>query len=194
MNILLLSVAGFLLGSVPTGKLIAGRLGIELQKAGSGNIGATNVLRTAGKLPALLTLAGDMAKGAAAVLVARYFAAGLWHEGIVGIAAVLGHNFSVFLRFRGGKGVATSLGVLLVFAPLAGLAIIGVWLLSVLLWRISSLGAIMAFCALPVCIFLLDRPEKLPISLFMSIIVLIRHTDNIRRLIRGTEPKVGRKS
>ncbi|HYQ48562.1 MAG TPA: glycerol-3-phosphate 1-O-acyltransferase PlsY [Thermodesulfovibrionales bacterium] len=194
MKLVLLSLAGFLLGSIPTGKIIAGSMGIDLQKAGSGNIGATNVLRTTGKLPALLTLIGDMAKGSVAVLLARYFEAGPLYMGVTGIMTVLGHNFSLFLNFKGGKGVATGLGVLIVFAPLAGLASIIIWLLTVLVTRTSSLGAIVSFCMLPLSIYLLDSKEKLPISFILSIIVLMRHKDNIGRLIRGTEPKVGRKA
>ena len=194
MKFVLLALAGFLLGSIPVGKIIAGSMGIDLQKTGSGNIGATNVLRTTGKLPALFTLIGDMAKGSAAVLLARYCEVGLWQEGIIGIMSVLGHTFSLFLNFKGGKGVATGLGVLIVYAPAAGLATIIIWLLTVFITRISSLGAIISFSILPLSIYLLDAKEKLPISVIMSIILLVRHKDNIRRLIAGTEPKVGRKS
>lgn len=194
MKTALLAVAGFLIGSIPTGLIIAKGLGTDPRKAGSGNIGATNVLRTTGKLPALFTLAGDMAKGVAAVLLARYFEAGSVQEGIVGIMSVLGHNFSVFLRFRGGKGVATSLGVLIVYSPVAGLITIALWLATVLITRYSSLGAIISFIALPLVIFLVEGKEKLPIALVMSIILLMRHKDNISRLIRGTESKVGVKA
>jgi len=195
MTTALLFLAGFLLGSIPTGKIIAKRMGIDLQKTGSGNIGATNVLRSTGKLPALFTLIGDMAKGSLAVLLARSFQVSTWDEGIIGIAAVLGHNFSIFLKFRGGKGVATSLGVLLVYAPMAGLSTIAAWLLIVLATRISSLGAIVSFSTLPLVIYFLypGAKEKLSISCIMSIILLMRHKDNIYRLIRRTEPKVGNK-
>ena len=194
MTIFLLALAGFLLGSIPVGKIIAGAMGIDLQKTGSGNIGATNVFRSAGKMPALFTLIGDMAKGSAAVLLARYFEVGAWYEGMIGLIAVLGHNYSLFLRFNGGKGVATSLGVLIVYAPLTGLVTIVIWLLTVLVARISSLGAVISFSVLPLCMYLLDAKEKLPISFVMSIIVLMRHKDNILRLFRGTEPKVGGKA
>jgi acyl phosphate:glycerol-3-phosphate acyltransferase len=194
MKIILIALAGFLLGSIPTGKIIAGGMGIDLRKTGSGNIGATNVLRSAGKLPALFTLIGDMAKGSAAVLFAQYFEVGYGYEGMIGLIAVLGHNYSLFLHFKGGKGVATSLGVLIVYAPLTGLVTVMIWLLTVLITRISSLGAIISFSVLPLSLYLLDAKEKLPISFIMSIIVLMRHKDNIHRLIRGTEPKVGRKS
>jgi len=194
MKIILIALAGFLLGSIPTGKIIAGTMGIDLQKTGSGNIGATNVFRSAGKLPALFTLIGDMAKGSAVVLLAQYFEIGYWNEGIIGIIAVLGHNHSLFMHFKGGKGVATSLGVLIVYAPLTGLVTIIIWLLTVLITRISSLGAIISFSVLPLSIYLLDTKEKLPISFIMSIILLMRHKDNIHRLLRGTEPKVGGKA
>ena len=194
MKIGLIALAGFLLGSIPVGKIIAGGMGIDLQKTGSGNIGATNVLRSAGTLPALITLIGDMAKGSAAVLLARYFELGSWYEGVIGLIAVLGHNYSLFLHFKGGKGVATSLGVLIVYAPLTGLVTIVIWLLTVVITRISSLGAIISFCLLPLSIHLLDAKEKLLISFIMSIILLMRHKDNILRLLRGTEPKVSRKA
>jgi len=194
VKIILLSLAGFLIGSIPTGQIIARSRGIDLQQTGSGNIGATNVLRTTGKLPALFTLVGDMAKGMAAVLLARYVGVGTWYEGIIGIIAVLGHNFSIFLNFRGGKGVATSLGVLLAYTPWSGLVTIFLWLMTVVITRYSSLGAIVSFGALPLTVFLFDTKEKFPISLILSIILLMRHKDNIRRLIQGTESKVGEKA
>jgi acyl phosphate:glycerol-3-phosphate acyltransferase len=194
VKIVLLSLAGFLIGSIPTGQIIARSRGIDLQQAGSGNIGATNVLRTTGKLPAFFTLIGDMIKGIMAVLLARYFEVGIMYEGMIGIMAVLGHNFSIFLNFRGGKGVATSLGALIVYAPLAGLATIVLWLVTVLITRYSSLGAIISFSLLPLTVLLFDAKEKLPISVLMSIILLMRHRDNIGRLIQGTESKVGKKA
>ena len=194
MKIVLLSLAGFLIGSIPTGQIIARSRGVDLHQAGSGNIGATNVLRTTGRLPAFFTLIGDMFKGIMAVLLARYFEVGMTYEGMIGIMAVLGHNFSIFLNFRGGKGVATSLGALIVYAPLAGLATIVLWLVTVLITRYSSLGAIISFSLLPLTVLLFDAKEKLPISVLMSIILLMRHRDNIGRLIQGTESKVGKKA
>jgi len=194
VKIVLLSLAGFLIGSIPTGQIIARSRGVDLHQAGSGNIGATNVLRTTGRLPAFFTLIGDMFKGIMAVLLARYFEVGMTYEGMIGIMAVLGHNFSIFLNFRGGKGVATSLGALIVYAPLAGLATIVLWLVTVLITRYSSLGAIISFSLLPLTVLLFDAKEKLPISVLMSIILLMRHRDNIGRLIQGTESKVGKKA
>ncbi|MBI5076564.1 MAG: glycerol-3-phosphate 1-O-acyltransferase PlsY [Nitrospirae bacterium] len=194
MKFALLSLAAFLIGSIPVGQIIAGNRGIDLQKSGSGNIGATNVLRTTGKLPALFTLIGDFAKGAAVILLARFFDVGIPYQGLIGISAVIGHNFSIFLKFKGGKGVATSLGVLSLYAPLAALVTIILWLMTVALTRYSSLGAVISFCSLPLSIFFLDTKEKFPIAIIMSIILLVRHKDNIKRLIAGTESKVGRKT
>jgi glycerol-3-phosphate acyltransferase PlsY len=185
------AVIAFLLGSIPTGLLIARARGIDLKKSGSGNIGATNVLRTTGKGAALLTLAGDILKGAAAAAAAGHFLAGLpLYEGLVGLCSVLGHDFSVFLRFRGGKGVATSLGVLSVYAPQAGLFTTIIWIMTVLLTRYSSLGALVSFGMLPVIMFLVAK-EKLPVALLITALLFLRHRENISRLVRGTEPKVG---
>jgi len=189
-----LSLVAFLIGSIPIGQIIVKSRGIDLQKVGSGNIGATNVLRTTGKLPALVTLIGDYAKGVVVVLLAGFFDVGILYQGVMGIIAVLGHNFSIFLKFKGGKGVATSLGVLSIFAPLAALVTVILWLLTVALTRYSSLGAVVSICSLPLSIFLLDAKEKLPIAIIMSIILLVRHKDNIKRLIAGTESRVGRKA
>lgn len=191
MKVLLLASLAFLLGSLPTGLLIAKVRGVNLKETGSGNIGATNVLRTAGKGPALLTLMGDSAKGAVAVLIARYFGAGVFFEGVVGLCAVLGHNFSLFLKFRGGKGVATSLGVLTIYSPQTGLFTIIIWLMTVLITRYSSLGALVSFGLLPLSALVLDSREKVPVLFLMTLLIFVRHKDNIRRIIKGTEPRIG---
>jgi acyl phosphate:glycerol-3-phosphate acyltransferase len=199
MNILsksLLLLAAFLLGSIPFGIIIAKVKGIDLKKVGSGNIGATNVLRSLGKWPAAITLCGDILKGTLAVALARYFEAGLIWEGIVGIFAILGHNFSVFLRFRGGKGVATSLGVLMIYAPVAALVTLIIWFGVVVFTKYSSLGALISFALLPLTIVLFDATDKrkLLITLFITAIIFFRHKDNIQRLIRGTERKIGQRT
>lgn len=191
MKALLLASLAFLLGSLPTGLLIAKVRGVNLKETGSGNIGATNVLRTTGKGPALLTLIGDSAKGAVAVLIARYFGAGVFFEGVVGLCAVLGHNFSLFLKFRGGKGVATSLGVLTIYSPQTGLFTIIIWLMTVLITRYSSLGALVSFGLLPLSALVLDSREKVPVLCLMTLLIFVRHKDNIRRIIKGTEPRIG---
>jgi glycerol-3-phosphate acyltransferase PlsY len=187
----LLAVIAFLLGSVPTGLLIAKIRGVDLKKSGSGNIGATNVLRTTGKGPALLTLAGDVLKGtAAAALAAHYLPGQPLQEGLIGLCAVIGHDFSVFLKFRGGKGVATSLGVLSVYAPHAAIITTIIWIMTVLLTRYSSLGALVSFGLLPMIMFFTAR-EKLTVALLMTGLLYLRHRENIVRLLRGEESRVG---
>jgi glycerol-3-phosphate acyltransferase PlsY len=194
LKLLLLSLAAFIIGSIPTGLIIARGMGIDLKKKGSGNIGATNVLRTTGKWPAFFTLCGDILKGAVAVLLARYFDAGVLYEGVVGIFSVLGHNFSLFLKFKGGKGVATSLGMLSIYSPYAALITVLLWVATVFTTKYSSLGALISFGFLPVSMILFDTGEKLPIALIITLMMFIRHRENILRLARGTELKVGKKS
>jgi len=194
LKIILLSIAAFIIGSVPTGLLIAGSRGIDLKQKGSGNIGATNVLRTTGKWPAVFTLCGDILKGAAAVLLARCMDTGVLYEGVIGIFSILGHNFSLFLKLKGGKGVATSLGVLSIYSPVTALFSVILWLLTVSTTKYSSLGALVSFGFLPVSMILFDTREKLPIALLMTLMMFIMHRENISRLARGTELKVGEKA
>ncbi len=192
---ILLMIAAFLLGSIPFGVIIAKGKGINLKKVGSGNIGATNVLRSVDKVSALLTLLGDILKGTAAVAIGRYFSVGPVCEGVIGFSAILGHNFSVFLKFKGGKGVATSFGVLLIYAPKIAFITFIIWLAIALITRYSSLGAITAFGLLPVNVFLFDNTDaKLAVSIAIAILVLARHTNNIKGLIKGSETKIGEHS
>ncbi|MEW6163385.1 MAG: glycerol-3-phosphate 1-O-acyltransferase PlsY, partial [Nitrospirota bacterium] len=164
-----------------------------LKKVGSGNIGATNVLRSLGRWPAALTLLVDILKGTTVVAAGRYFGAGPFYEGLIGLSAVLGHNFSIFLGFRGGKGVATSLGVLSLYSPQTALFTFVIWLVVVLTTRYSSLGALVSFGLLPLNIALFDSKEKLLVAILMTALIIIRHRDNIRRLIKGTERRVGQR-
>lgn len=188
----LLIIFSFLLGSIPCGVVIARVKGIDLKKVGSGNIGATNVLRTMGKGAAVLTLLGDVLKGTLAIAVGRYFSNDLTLTGILGFSAILGHNFSFFLAFKGGKGVATSVGVLLLYSPKAAFVTILIWLATIEITKYSSLGAIISFGALPLTVFLLDyTPEKLAISVLIAFLLLVRHADNIKRLAKGIEPRIG---
>ncbi len=150
----------FLIGSIPTGLLIAKTKGIDLRKVGSGNIGATNVLRAVGKEAALFTLLGDIAKGVAPVAIGKFLGFGVFDAGILGISAILGHNFSLFLKFKGGKGVATSIGVLLAFSPHVALLTITLWLLTARWTRYSSLSALVAFGLLPLSIYMLDYSKE----------------------------------
>ena len=194
-KIVILITFAFLLGSVPVGAVIAKFKSIDLRKVGSGNIGATNVLRAMGRGPAIITLIGDILKGTISLVIARHFLHNLTMEGIVGLAAVLGHNFSVFLRFRGGKGVATSIGVLLAYAPKAAVVTILIWLAVVFVTKYSSLGAIVSFGFLPLSVYILAHStEKLVVSVLMATLLIVRHSANIGRLIRGTESKIGAKA
>lgn len=192
---LILTVIAFIIGSVPSGLLIARLKGVDLRKTGSGNIGATNVLRAVGKVPALLTLAGDILKGTLAVALGGYFLDNLLMKGIVGLAAIAGHNFSLFLGFKGGKGVATSIGVLILFAPKAALITLALWLGVALMTRYSSLGAIVSFGLLPLNIYLFDyTKEKLIISVIIASLLLFRHSANIKRLLNGSESRIGERA
>ena len=192
MTIPLLLGLAFVSGSIPTGLLLARSRGIDLRSIGSGNIGATNVLRAMGKGSALLTFLGDFLKGLLPVLLAGVLETGALVEGFVGIAAILGHNFSIFLNFRGGKGVATSFGVLSIYSPIVALITAIIWLVTVVLMRYSSLGALISFGAMPFLIGLLDAGEKLPIAICIAVLLFLRHMDNIRRLLQGTEKRIGR--
>jgi glycerol-3-phosphate acyltransferase PlsY len=194
MKPFLLVIGAVLMGSIPFGVLIARVKGVDLKKVGSGNIGATNVLRTMGKAPAVLTLAGDVLKGSIPVLAAKYLLNDLTMEGIVGLCAILGHNFSLFLRFRGGKGVATSIGMLLIYSPYAAVVTILIWLSVIFVTRYSSLGAVVSFGVLPLSVYVVDyAKEKLIVSVMITALLMIRHADNIYRLISGTEPKIGKR-
>lgn len=190
----LVLVTSYLLGAIPVG-ILAGKIcaGVDPREAGSRNIGFTNVLRVAGKSAGLVTLVGDMGKGAVAVLGARLLlgpSAGGWELAVVAAVAVLGHIFPVFLRFQGGKGVATALGVLLALDWAVGISLVLVWLVSAAIWRISSVAALIAFGVLPVLVWLI-RPHTPMVILSFVIAGLIayRHLDNIQRLLAGTEPK-----
>jgi glycerol-3-phosphate acyltransferase PlsY len=190
LKIALLIIFAFVLGSIPVGVIIAKTKGVDLQKVGSGNIGATNVLRSLGKWPAALTLLGDVLKGTIAVALGRYLGTGTFYEGLIGLSAVLGHNFSLFLGFRGGKGVATSLGVFILYSPQTALITFIIWIVVVLTTKYSSLGALVSFGLLPL-IVLFDSNEKLPVALLITTLIVIHHTENIKRLIKGTERRIG---
>ncbi len=193
---LALAVAAYLLGAVPFGLLIA-RLGggVDLRRVGSGNIGATNVLRAVGKGAAALTLLLDLAKGALVVLVARAVGASTEGVALVAVAAVLGHVFPVFLGFRGGKGVATTLGAVLAAMPAVGVLLLGIWLGVAVLGRYSSLAALAAVVALPGLSWLLDGRLPLVVaSGLLAVLVVARHHENIARLWRGTEGKIGQRA
>ena len=194
-------VGGYLLGSIPFG-VIATRLGGagDVRNIGSGNIGATNVLRTGRKDLALITLLGDGGKGAVAVFIAWLLtrqagaAAQAQLTALAGGASFLGHLFPVWLKFKGGKGVATFFGTLLAAAWPVGVAAGATWIAMAFLFRISSLAALTAAALAPIYVFLLDRPYPIAVmALFMGVLIYIRHKDNIGRLLKGVEPKIGKK-
>ena len=195
MRALMALALSFVMGSIPFGLVFTMGSGVDLKKVGSGNTGATNVLRAVGKRAALMTLLGDMLKGVAAVALARALGLGPVVEGAAGLCAVLGHDFSFFLRFRGGKGVATSIGVVLIYIPLAGILTCIIWLVAVLVFRYSSLGAIVSFSALPAIVWTMGAgTEKLAVSAIITILLLYKHRTNIVKLLKGTEGKVGQKA
>ena len=197
LSVIFVIVASYLLGAVPFGLFFARIFsGVDVRTVGSRNIGATNVLRSAGKTAAILTLVADMLKGVVPVVVARHFFANDAIVAFAGAAAILGHNFPVYLGFKGGKGVATGFGVVLGVTPLIGLICVLAWIASAFVWKYSSLSALVAFAAYPVLTFL-THPGSRPLgglSLFIAGLIYIRHRENIKRLIAGTEPKIGKGS
>ena len=189
----LTALLAYLLGSIPFGVVMARAFGLgDLRAIGSGNIGATNVLRTGNKTAALLTVILDAAKGAVAVLLARWLI-GPDAAQVAGLAAFLGHLFPVWLGFRGGKGVATFLGTLLALAWPLGLAACAVWLLTAVVTRYSSMAALMAAAMAPLLAVLLGRSDLLVLSTVLAALVWVRHHANLARLRAGTEGKIGGK-
>jgi len=187
-------IGGYLIGSIPFG-LILTKLGGygDIRAIGSGNIGATNVLRTGNKKLALATLILDSLKGAVAVGLAHYFA-DFNIALIAGFAALVGHLFPVWLRFKGGKGVATTLGTLLALKPIVGVAACGIWLLTALITRYSSLSAIIAVLLTPFVAHFLYGDQYLDgFCGFVALLVVMKHRANIERLVRKEEPKIGQK-
>ncbi len=196
MTIIALAVMGYLLGSIPFGIILTRLFGAgDLRQIGSGNIGATNVLRTGRKELAAATLILDGAKGAVAVFLARHFVPELGQDGamIAGAAAMIGHCYPVWLKFRGGKGVATLLGLSLALAWPIGVVFAVVWLAAALLSRISSLGGMVGAVSSPVAALALGYPVYATGLAGLAVIVLWRHRENIVRLRAGTEPRIGAK-
>lgn len=187
----------YLLGSLPFAIIVSRLFGMQdPRKYGSGNPGATNVLRSGNKLAAVLTLLGDAAKGWLAVWLVQHSGAGLMSSATlaaVGFAALLGHVFPLFIGFKGGKGVATAAGVFLGFSPLLALCCVLTWLVVAVVTRYSSLAALSAALAAPLfALWLLDVPQALALAA-MSVLVIWRHQQNIRNLLNGTEGRIGRK-
>jgi glycerol-3-phosphate acyltransferase PlsY len=185
---------GYLLGSIPFGLVLTRAVGLgDIRRIGSGNIGATNVLRTGNKGLAAATLLLDGLKGAVAVLLAAWLGG---HEAVLwaGIGAVVGHAFPVWLRFKGGKAVATSYGVLIAAAWPVGIAAGAVWLVTAAASRTSSLAALASFALAPLIAAVLADLTVVKLALVIAVLVFARHHTNIRRLLTGTEPRIGQKA
>ena len=183
-------LSGYLLGSIPFGVLLTRATGGgDLRKTGSGNIGATNVLRSGNKSLAALTLLLDIGKGYAAVYLAMLVSDGLGV--LAGLGAFLGHLYPVWLRFVGGKGVATLLGIVAALIPTAGLIFAVTWLGSLALWRYSSVGGMLAAISVPIAAFVLGEYAMMPMFIGLALLVLWKHRSNIERLVAGEEPKIG---
>jgi glycerol-3-phosphate acyltransferase PlsY len=189
-------VLGYVLGSIPFGLLLTRAVGIDIRSIGSGNIGATNVLRTGNRPLAVATLLLDTAKGAAAVLIARHWLGGESAAMVAGLAAFAGHIFPIWLQFKGGKGVATYIGVLLALNWIVGLIFCAVWLVIAVARRYSSLAAITAAATSPVFAYVVPGTGDLTFPAacgLMSVILMLTHWQNIQRLWNNTEPKIGEK-
>ncbi len=183
---------GYLAGSIPFGILISKVFGLgDLRKVGSGNIGATNVLRTGNKLAAFLTLLFDFSKGICTVLIARQFF-GEDAVQVSAISALVGHCFPIWLRFRGGKGVATFLGATIALSFTIGIICCFVWLFVAVLRKMSSLASLTSSASAPIAAILLDQPNNIILLILLVGIVFFRHKQNIDRIIKGAEPKIGK--
>ena len=195
MTLLLGAIGGYLAGSIPFAVLVSRAMALpDPRSYGSGNIGATNVLRSGNRLAALLTLVGDAAKGWAAVMVARHLGAADEVIAVVGFAAFLGHVFPVWLGFRGGKGVATAAGVLIAFDWRLGVAIVIAWLTIAVVSRYSSLAALVAALFAPAAAwYILGGGPVFYAVVAMSVILIARHRTNIVKLARGEESRIGQK-
>ena len=190
MAAIILTLLSYLLGSIPAGFLVGSSAGVDVRSAGSGNIGATNVARTLGWKKGLVTLLADVAKGFLPVLAAHLMDLGDAAAASAGLAAFAGHLYPVFLRFKGGKGVATAAGVYLAAMPLGILVVLGVFVLVMLASRRVSLASISAAVLAPAVSWALSYPEEVAwVSLIIGFLVVVRHRENVRRLLAGEEPR-----
>ena len=186
---------GYVVGSVPFAYLLARRGGVDLRRAGSGNVGATNVLRTRGVAEALTAVGLDVSKGAVAVLIAQRLAGGVAAPVAAGLAAILGHIYPVWLRFRGGKGVATTAGVFGVLAPVALVIAGSVFVVTAFLTRYVSAGSVAAAVTLAVATLVSDVPGAVTVGALVAAVVIVqRHRENLGRLAAGTERRIGQRA
>ncbi|HOV91268.1 MAG TPA: glycerol-3-phosphate 1-O-acyltransferase PlsY [Syntrophorhabdaceae bacterium] len=183
-------IVAYLIGSIPVGLLLSKIQGKDPRNIGSGNIGATNVMRTAGKTAGIVTLLGDVAKGFLPVMIANYYSNSSFFVSLIGFSAFIGHLYPVYLRFKGGKGVATALGVYLAISPLAILIDILIFTSVLFKWRYVSLGSLVGTFMMPVILIILGKPYMyIILSILIGIFIFIKHRDNIRRLAKGEENK-----
>ena len=192
---LLLIIASYFIGAIPTGVVLARAFsGKDIRQEGSGNIGATNVTRVLGKKFGALTLVGDLLKGFLPVWVGSYLVSSLNVVCLMGCAAFLGHLFPVYLKFKGGKGVATALGVFLYLSPIVILVEIIVFVFVVGIWRYVSLGSLIAAASMPLLLVIIGSPKPVVLlSMAFALLIFIKHKANIQRLLNGTENKFGTK-
>ena len=188
----LVAIGAYILGSIPSGLLVSQALGKkDPRSSGSKNIGFTNVLRVSGKKAGILTLMGDIGKGVAAVWLAQAIGAPRPWALAIGLSVILGHIFSMFLVFKGGKGVATALGSVFGIEPFLGVCLLGIWIGAVILFKFSSGGALAAFLGFPILAFVIRGDVPLVIfSLCILALIVYGHRENISRLVKGTEPKM----
>jgi len=186
-------VIGYLAGSIPTGYLVARARGVDIQKVGSGNIGATNVLRSVGLIPGILVALMDPLKGFLATLLPQLIGVGAWGVAFTGLATVLGNNFNVFLKLRGGKGIATSLGAFLAIDPWITLLSAVIGIITIALGRYVSLGSLIGLLAAPLLILASGNFNfaYLSLAVALALLAFVRHHENIRRLAQGTERRLG---
>lgn len=199
LGYILIAVVAYLLGNISTSYIIAKRIaGIDIRTQGSGNAGSTNVLRTLGKKAGLLTFLGDVLKGALAVLVACIVSKfmpidTLTAKYVAVLGVVAGHNWPVFLGFRGGKGVATSLGAMLAVHPVAALTCFAVFGVVVLFTKYVSLGSVIGIASSPFIVYLMGKKEAVLVTIFLALSVIYTHRENLKRVFNGTERKIGEK-
>jgi glycerol-3-phosphate acyltransferase PlsY len=192
---ILIIVFAYLLGSVPTGYILGQLSGVDIRKAGSGNVGATNVARVVGKWQGILTLLADAAKGLIPVTIALQLGLNATVTAIAALAVFLGHLYPVFLKFQGGKGVATAFGAFLGLAPMATLILLLIFAATVWRSRVVSLSSLIAAVAAPIVLWwFFYSPALVATSAFIALMIIVRHRANIRRLLDGTEPKLGSSS
>ena len=186
---------GYLFGSIPSGYWIGRLKGIDLRSVGSGSTGATNVLRNVGKFPALVTFVLDVLKGFLPVYYSYKFTSNDYITILVAIVCIIGHSKSIFLNFKGGKSSATALGILIGISPVVALISFSIWLLVVVVSKYSSLGSIVAVPLAPIWFYFFHLSKVyIWMGIFIAVyVVLVRHRDNIKRLLNGTEPKIGSK-